>query len=424
MSTANEATTRWLTELLLNHEGPDLNGDASREPWWLQLGRQSENGVLLRVKTENEEERGIRNIITEMLLYAAVTKTTTALPTPPASSSPAPSDEDLEDAPKEGGKTVNVFALPLCSSVMSPAKSSMEVCPPSPIELQKTEQAHFLPHVHDPARLLQLAPQKRQTISTLFEDATTKRRKFKGRGGESISQAMAGIDRLPSQHGLREKQEAPQQQQNDFRRNSLTRASSMAPVAGLDHPRPSSRSGPLASGKRSSLHRVESATSPRDSPTLSDADGSYSQQNKTALTKVIMAAMRLHGLQQRKKPLSKSQPPGQVELYTETNAAANEAEDEYKLVYHQTFKAAVFTFRKYFNVLLISQETMRDVVDRLLITFCTDPMIVGSVPDGNELQESAANNGLPSSSPFDKPSSQARSCKVANGWNTPTVKKR
>lgn len=420
--TGNEATQSWLTDTLLHFEEYDSDGNASEEPWWSQLGRQSENGILLRVETGNEEEHGIQNLITEVLLYAAVTKTSTTLPTPPVSSSPTP-DEDYADAPNQSGKMVKVYALPLCSSIVGRAKSWIGVDLPTPVELQSMGQACFLPHTHDPARVTQPVPQKRQSMSTLFEDATKKRKKLKGRGGESISQTMAGIDRLPSQYGLREKQEAPPPPQNDLRRKCFSRASSMTPITGQEYPRPASRSGLLANGKRSTLHLVESANPLRDSPALSDADGSYAQHNKAAITKVIMAAMRLYGLQQKKKPPSKSQLPSQVTLNTETNAAVNEVEDEYKLVYHQTFRAAMFTFRKHLNELLISQEIMRDVVDRLLTLFCTDPMSVDSA-DGGVLQELEANSGVPSSSPFDKPSSQARLSNVANGWSTPTVKKR
>lgn len=424
VSTGNEATTKWLTEALLHCEESELYEDASRDPWWLHLGGQSENGILLGVWAEKEEQRGTRNVTTEVLLYAAVTKTHTALPTPPTSSSPAPPDEDFTDALGQDGKMVKVYALPLCSNIIGRAKLSIETCLPTTAEFQSAGQAWFLPHTHESDRVTQATAQKRPSLSSLFEDATKKRRKIKGRGGESISQAMAGIDRPPSQHGPPETQEAPQPQHNDLRRKSLSRASSMTSVVGPERSRPASRSGPLANGKRSSLHRVESVFSPRDSPTPLDADDSLPQQNKAALTKVIMAAMRLHGLQQKKRPAGKSQLPSQVTTHTETIPAVNEAEEEYKLVYHQTFKAATFTFRKYLNAQAIPQEAMRDVVDQLLIMFCTDPMVVDHVKDTGDLQVFEANKELPSSSPFDKPSSQARASDFANGWNTPMVKKR
>ena len=423
VSTGDEATTRWLAEALLEYEGRNLHGKASREPWWLHVG-QSENGILLRVETQSEEAFGMQNMATEVLVYAAATQTNTALPTPPRSSSPAPPDEDTANHLDKAETLVKVYALPLCSNIIGRAKVFMGSCPPIPTGSPSAGQACFLPHMHDPAPVTQPPPQKRPSISVLFDDATKKRRKIRGCGGESISQAMAGIDRPASQLGILENQEIPQPQQSDLRRKSISRAPSMTPVASSASSRPNSRSGALANGKRSSLHRVESAITPHDSPALSDADGSCAQENKAALTKVIMAGMRLHGLQQKKKPLNKFQGPSQVLLNAETDTVVNEAEDEYKLVYHQTFKAATFIFRKHLNAHLISQETMRDVVDQLLTMFCTDPMTVNCAPDGSEFQGFETNAGLPSSSPFDKPSSQARSFNVASGWNSPTVKKR
>ena len=361
---------------------------------------------------------------TEVLVYAAVIQNTTALPTPPRSSSPTPPDKDTAHSLNEPETLVKVYALPLCSNIIGRADVFMQSCPPIPTDSPSAGEICFLPHMHDPAPVTQPPPQKRPSISMLFDDATKKRRKIRGRGGESISQAMAGIDRPASQHGIPENQEIPHPQQNDLRRKSLSRAPSTTPITSSASSRPTSRSGALANGKRSSLHRVESAITHHDSPALSDADGSCAQENKAALTKVIMAGMRLHGLQQKKKPLNKSQGPSQMILNTETDTVVNEAEDEYKLVYHQTFKAATFIFRKHLNAHLVSQETLRDVVDRLLTMFCTDPMVVDGAPDVSEFQGFETNAGLPSSSPFDKPSSQARSSNVATGWNTPTVKKR
>ena len=384
---------------------------------------QSHNGILLKVEPGNEEEHGIQNVVTEMLFFAAVAKSSLELPTPPASS-PAFRAGDLNDALNQNGKTIKVFALPICSNVIGLVNDSMTVCSPNTQDPPSARQACFLPYTDDQARITRLAPQKRQSISTLFEDATQKRRKLKGRGGESISQTMAGIDRLPSQSGMGEKQDAPQPRQNNLRRKSLSQASSVTPVYGPEASRPPSRSGLLANGKRSSLHRMESVNLLHNSPTLPDAIGSYEQQNRAAMTKVLMAAMRLHGIQQKKRPQSQSQPLNQVTSHTTKNDIANEVEDEYKLVYHQTFRAAMFTFRKHLNAYFISQETMRDVVDRLLIMFCTDPMTGEHAPNGGGFAESEVRNGFPSSSLCDKPSSQARSSNIDKGWNTLTLKKR
>ena len=358
-----------------------------------------------------------------MLFFAAVAKSSPELPVPPASS-PAFRAGDLNNALNQNGEPIKVFALPICSNAIAFVNDSTKICSPNSQDSPSARQACFLPYTDDQARITRLAPQKRQSISTLFEDATQKRRKQKRRGGESISQTMAGIDRLPSQHGMREKQDATQPQQNDLRRKSLSQASNVMPVYGPEASRPPSRSGLLANGKRSSLQRKESVNLLHNSPTLPDVNGSYEQQNKAAMTKVLMAAMRLHGIQPKKRPQSQSQPPNQVTSHTTKNNLANEVEDEYKLVYHQTFKAAMFTFRKHLNAYLISQETMRDVVDRLLVMFCTDPMTGEHAPNGVGFPESEVRNGFPSSSLFDEPSSQARSSNIANGWSTPTLKKR
>ena len=384
---------------------------------------QSDNGVLLKVETGNEEEPELQKVVTEILFFAAVAKSGSELLAPPASS-PAFRVGDLNDALDQNEKTIKVFALPVCSNVIGLVNDSVKISSPNSQNTTSVQQACFLPYADDQARITELAPQKRQSISDLFEDATQKRRKLKGRGGESISQTMAGIDALPSQHAMREKQDASQPQQNDLRRKSLSHASSATPVHGPETSRPPSRLGQSANGKRSSLYRMESVDSLHNSPTLPDANGNYEQQNKAAMTKVLMAAMRLHGIQQKKRPQSQSQPPNQVTSHTTRNNMANEVEDEYKLVYHQTFKAAMFTFRKHFNAYLISQETMRDVVDRLLVMFCTDPMTGEHAPDGGALPASQAMNGVPSSSLFDKPSSQARSGYIDNGWSTSTLKKR
>ena len=423
VSTTNEATTRWLNKALIDYEEPDLNGVASRQPWWTYPGMQSDNGILLKVEDGNEEEHGIQNVVTEILFFAAVAIISPELPTPPASS-PAFLAGDSGDALNQDTKIIKVLALPIHSNVIGPVNDSMKIGSPNSQDSPGARQACFLPYSDDQSRTTQLTTQKRQSISNLFEDASQKRRKLKRRGGESISQTMAGIDRLPSQHGMREQQDAPQPQENDLRRKSLSQASNVMPVRGPEASQPPSRSGLLANGKRSSLHRAESVNLLDNSSMLPDANGSYEQQNRTAMTKVLLAAMRLHGIQQKKRPQSQSQPSNQVTLHTTKNQIANEIEDEYKLVYHQTFKAAMFTFRKHFNAYLISQETMRDVVDRLLVMFCTDPMTAEHAPSDGGFPESQARKRFPSSSLFDKPSSQARSPNIDNGWSTPTLKKR
>jgi hypothetical protein len=72
-------------------------------------------------------------------------------------------------------------------------------------------------------------------------------------------------------------------------------------------------------------------------------------RNKDALSKVVMAAMRLHGLQQRKKSrLRRASTALDAGEFQQSNAEEDAEEvardEEYKLVYHQTYKGAAFAF--------------------------------------------------------------------------------
>ena len=426
VSTDNETTARWLTEALLERKEYEGLNDACPSTWRSSRGRQLDQGVLLRVG----DGRGLGGNVTELLIYAGLKTDTVFLPTPPASSSSVPPDEPLPETVPEVPEQFKIYALPLCSNVFGHAEEAAGLVSPPLEDCPISREACFLPYPLDQPRKEQKTHQKRQSLSSLFDDATQKRRRFKGRGGESISKAMAGIDRPSLQQGLpsyfdHEELETPSlPQKAPTARNGLKRASTTMSLPSSEYHRPASRSGPIASGKRSSLHRVESAICPRDSPTLSDVDGSLVEQNKAALTKVVMAGMRLYGLQQRKKLCKGLALEERPKTATSVNDSRlfNEDEDEYKLVYHQTFKAAAFVFRRHFNMRAISQDLMRDVVDRFLTLFCSDPMAGTGLQDGDPraLGLSSGNSVLA----FDKPTATASSPMLGNVLSPPTAKKR
>lgn len=103
-------------------------------------------------------------------------------------------------------------------------------------------------------------------------------------------------------------------------------------------------------------------------------------------TKIFMAGMRLFGFQSKKPG-----PVSQIRLDADL-AVDDEAEDEHKLVYHQTYKAASFTFRKYFGIQVIEQEVMREVMDKFLTIFCSDLLALANVQDGDTLGFSSQNS--------------------------------
>jgi hypothetical protein len=142
-------------------------------------------------------------------------------------------------------------------------------------------------------------------------------------------------------------------------------------------------------------------------------------RNKEALSRVVMAAMRMHGLQQRKKTRSRmgSMAPGVETEQLSAEAAAEEAakDEDYKLIYHQTYKGAALALRKHIATkpLHSQPDQLRDVVEKLLAIFCTDPLLQPS--PANETVDSLATPGgrnnlcAPGSthtraSPFDLPS--------------------
>lgn len=380
-------------------------------PWCSHVGGQSDRGILIGVAEELASTS--QSHITELLFYACAEIQAATLPTPPASSSPGPDEGRLSELAPGSIQDVKVYALPLNSKIFRHAEKVTGLAIPS-------SDAYFLPYSFDETTMAQTKPQKRQSLSSLFEDATQKRRKVKGRGGESISQAMANIDGPSKRHAFHDvkgEELGPPLvlRKGSVGRRTLARASTVAAFPSSEKIRPISR-GALANGKRSSLHRVESAISPRDSPTLSDTDSSYAQQNKVALTKVIMAGMRLHGLQQRKKPV-KDEQPSIGALTTDVS----EGEDEYKLVYHQAFKAASFTFRKQLNHQSISPEVMREVVDQLLTLFCSGSMAKDPFMDdlpGSSFQENDPGNA------FDTPSTGAFAPGIEATWTTARTTKR
>ena len=426
VSSENEATSRWLSEGLLCQEDTSSQ-DTVSGPWWSYETAQSEYGMLLSVEYgESGPRRG--NNLTELLLYAAVKRNLAELPTPLPSSLLAPSEESYCTSLHGDHLDVKVYALPLCSTIFDHVGKAARLAVPTQEDSTASTEAVFLPETPDLSHLRQEAHQKRPSIASLFEDAKQKRRKLKGRGGESISKAMAEIDRPLTRHGLPssldqgESENTPMLQARKAVKQSLSRSSSMTSVANPELPRPTSRSGALSNGKRSSLHRVESAISPRNSPILCDEDGDYAQKNKAALTKVVMAGMRLHGFQQKKRLGKTSAIEDRPNTATSIgDATPFEAEDEFKLVYHQTFKAAMFAFRRHFNVQAISQGIMRDIVDRILGLFCSDPLVGLEIEEGG--LAAFGMSSQKSAVAFDEPSA-GQSSMPGSVWSPHTVKKR
>ena len=410
---------RWLLESVSHKSIEHIGADQDIE--WRDDTRQSDCGILLRVGTQNGASTPAA--VTELLIYAAVESGKVALPTPPTSSSPIRTSVEGDSATSTSQlPIVRFYALPLCSNNLKRAQEASGLCTPPP----DGGEAFFIP---DDASDLEVAVRRRK-ISGVFDAATKERRKTKAKGGESIAKAMANLERSQTVSGRTQSDKRlgdsvpPPSRDGKPPKSIFSRASSDASFILSQEPsKPPSRPSTAIGKQRSSLHRVESAYDVREDSAISDTNNDVLEQNKTALSKIIMAGMRLHGLQQRKKPDRGEVQPARSRSISQVDGHTSAAdEDEYKLVYHQTLKAAIFAFRSHCNTKVISQDAMRDVVDRLLDLFCTDPLSPAPISDGftPALTTACHEKG----NPFDAPSSSATRADEIKVWNTPVHKKR
>lgn len=414
VSTDNADTAAWLSDRL-DVEGnrvPEALTNGSSERWWSDASRQLNIGVLLGVEGLHSERK-----VTEILLYAEVDRQQEA---PLTSKCIPPSTQGEDASPCDSSVpqiVVKVCALPLCSNSLKHAQEASE---------SLTASADLtVPRFLQDGQATNASIQKRQKISDLFDDATQQRRKLKSRGGEGILKAVSNTDSIVSQQGSAHvwSQGNAISRPADARKQ-LSKLSDAVLSPKAIETTPVSRRGHVHDKQPTLLH-VESTLSPRQVSIPSDSDSACTLQNRAALTKMIMAGMRLHGLQQRKKKLSTSGKT--ISSHHDTPVlgtdSLNDGEDEYKLIYHQTFKAAMFTFRAHISERIIGENNMRDVVDRLLLLFCTEPIRTTDHQDGF-LQ--APQGGLQArSNAFDPPSSSAPTeAAVGGGWSTPPTKKR
>lgn len=385
--THNEKTEKWLSESLLDdwRIKEDENIE-SAGPWWLRPIQQSDSGILLRVEDRMRNTAGLERKPTEVLIYAALSKEAKSqalIPTPPGSSSP--------NAGQDGGisngiiQDIRIYALPLCSTNSAPVDDIKGLASPPWYDKSSHVEACFLnPSLPHPA-CTSTSPRKRQRISTMFEDAAYQRKRLMKHGGDRISKAMAAVNGAVFTNekftglNLRQVKDATRTEQtkDNFRdeppRAVLSCSSNISSLREVESSRPQSRRGPLVNSKRSSLDRVEGIASVGETSRVLESS-TIEQQNKSALTKIVMTGMRIYGFQQRKKSMKPRVDPEMKESPFRERSRPEEEEDDYKLIYHQTFKAASFAFRTHMSLKIINQEVLRDVVDSLLVIFCNNPL--------------------------------------------------
>lgn len=420
VSTSSAQTKQWLVSHILHGRDGGLE-----TPWWEHPYGQSDRGVLLRVEERHTASSDSLPPVTEILVYAARLNSGGDQQHQRLSlvSSPQPRSFDTIQGYACIKEDIRLYAFPLSSrraQLTETAKTD------SLFSNSTQSHAHCSQSEAPTNTAAERAPQKRQKIQTLFEDATQNRRVFKKRGGEGVSKVMAEFSGLPSpslpsssfsqaqdiDNRSLEYRKASITHDTESKRIALTRSSTTGSIRDVEPTQNPSRRSTLSSSRRTSLHHVESTPPVGIGLSAPEEASVVEQQNKSAMSRIVMAGMRMYGLkrQERKSVVREMQHETQV-------CEDRETADEYKVVYHQTFKAATFALRTHISLNPIGQDTMRDVVDRLLAVFCNYPIkeCAGEQNVAFGSQERA------NSAPFDRPSSQVNNTDSAQ---EPPLKRR
>ena len=352
--TTDEATQEWFASVLLSKApvAADAPGDRHAGPWWAYARAQSPIGIL--VKVDAVQVRSSAPRITELLFYGTIAPPAQGpLPTPPSSS------PELPYAQPERLPELTVHALPLSSDLIH--QNILSEAPPVASILLTAESlsdvdARFLPSL----QAHQSTPGSPKRKRDLFDEAAKARKKARGKAAENMSAAAVKTHESQRTIGHRKSlsvdtKAVPSLDSRPNSAHSVLAYSSSRPLSRSpsmsSESRPLSRKDPLeGQARRSTLSRVATVS-------LQPEEPNTEARNKEALSRVVMAAMRMHGLQQRKKSKSQrnSVAPGLEAEQLSREAATEEAgkDEEYKIIYHQTYKGAVLALVR----TLLSEES-------------------------------------------------------------------
>ncbi|KAF1353147.1 hypothetical protein BDV97DRAFT_366793 [Delphinella strobiligena] len=395
--TDTEETESWFSKTLLN-----IDSDEDEAEWWHTARPESPLGVLAAVDTFGVQEasRGGPRITEVLFLASRSSNNPPCPPTPPHSSqgtiylAAAAASEPL----------LNLHAFTLSSDLIQNGLD--DISPPASPTTTETDtiSATLLP---DPFATQQLNPAppkpitttlKRKNVHDTFTEAESLRKRVRQRPGESVQAASAHPPSMPS---------LKQMTSNSFHSQnpSSTRPASASGNVPIQT-RPLSRSPSITSAKaastkattaapkRSNLARVQSALTTPTTDFPKDAE--LEAKNKDLLSRLVMAGMRLHGLSQSKSKTIKPQPLQHPQIQPRRSSPAHSIlakqepdptvgitdaykNEEFRLIYHQTFRGATFAFRDHISSASLHPHTeiLREVVDKLLVLFCGDPLARG-----------------------------------------------
>lgn len=355
----------WFRHVLVDESVFPKHMDSQGEsPKWHRDGRhQSRIGVLVRVPrpARKDGEEGKTPRITELLFYAS----TTALGVAGKSLTfPTPSSAENEHATKaatqnqaanQSKRSVIWQALPLSSDMLySPSLYSSVPLAPG--------EARFLPRSSS-ADGQQTASKRHSNLTNLFDEASDRRKKTRHKGGQSISLVASRSGGPPLNPSLRA-----------FDGQAVKREESQdcPGTVGLDEDPATTRAiqrttAQLISPKQSFVDGEGKVRPPLGPGTTQEAlfrDDSIEARNKQIISRTVMAGMRMNGLEQRNRvSLRQKTSDHKVETQQEDRVrelGGQQDGDEFKSVYHHTYKATVFA--------LVSISSYAEVVGMPLLT--------------------------------------------------------
>ncbi|KAF2478846.1 hypothetical protein BDY17DRAFT_328359 [Neohortaea acidophila] len=356
--TSHEETQTWFRDALLRTQ-PD---DPTR-PWWEVVSTDSPPGILVAVPQIDDDGQPKAPRVTELLFYVSNVEARQCPPTPPPSS---PSITAVDEGKPRPGSELKLFALPLSSDLLYRPPEDGPSPPASPTA-EKTEiEAKFLPPAFAPveAPVHQPPVRKRKSANDVFDEANERRKKARRKGGEGVSAAAA--------NRTTDSQIPTLQHRRSGSISLQSRPHSRSPSLGPSRPATAAQPAP----KKSTLSRVQSVNN------LHDATTDIESKNKDAISRIVMAGMRLYGLSQSKGRRSRSDSTASspaVDTTFEEREATRKNDEEFKLIYHQVYKGTCFAFRASIadKALQPLTDAVRDVADKLLSIFCQDPLDTG-----------------------------------------------
>ncbi|KAF2671910.1 hypothetical protein BT63DRAFT_476747 [Microthyrium microscopicum] len=196
----------------------------------------------------------------------------------------------------------------------------------------------------------------------IFDLAQEQRRRTSGRGGVGVAAAAAFMSPRPS---------TPASGVENQRRIAPVEGSSLRRKYEAAH-----TTSPISSIERfpnSMFFQTQDSLPASQSQTILSQEESSALEtaNREMISRIVMAGMRLYGHQQRRK--------GEItqeDLPNEIDATGGSPQDEYKLIYHQTYKATIFALRTSIRSVSLQAhiERVREIVDNLLSLFCSQQL--------------------------------------------------